>query len=215
MGERLRGRGCRNVFKTPPPTFSLSCYVRGARVHMETPSFPLCVHSLLGTLVCHVHTDAGKQFNTLHAFYSFWLLCICFMTVLSVPSDKTGGVLYLRVSSLLCLFLIFVFTLHYTLIYEDSNLACLCNTILFSDLLFFPPPLWGTVMTAGKTCRLQSEWEVPGGAGRLASFTVNCKSLLRQSPAAGTHHPFFLWPFVAFHFNSLMEMSHPQIMFWW
>lgn len=42
------------------------------------------------------------------------------------------------------------------------------------------------------------------------------KSLLRQSPTAGTYHQaaestLFLWPLVGFLSNSLMKMSHPQI----
>lgn len=50
----------------------------------------------------------------------------------------------------------------------------------------------------------------------LAVLIVNNKSLLRQSPTAGTYHQaaestLFLWPLVGFHSNSLMKMSHPQI----
>lgn len=50
----------------------------------------------------------------------------------------------------------------------------------------------------------------------LAGLVVNNKSLLCQSLTAGMYHQgaestLFLWPLVGFRSNSLMKMSHPQI----
>lgn len=79
-------------------------------------------------------------------------------------------------------------------------------------------PLCHNVMTVEQylqpflcvTVKSQAELE------RLPGFVVNNKSTLRQSPTAGTYcqaaeSSLFLWPFVAFHSNSLMTMSHLQI----
>lgn len=70
----VAGEGGRKVESPPPSSFSVILSWSGLPghtwklSHMCAPT--VCTHSLPGTHVCRVHTDAGKRCNTLHALLS-------------------------------------------------------------------------------------------------------------------------------------------------
>lgn len=138
---------------------------RGTHGNSVMKVFLLCVHSLPGTHVCHVHTDTRKRYNTLHALFCF---IPALLTVLSKPSDKAvlystshfvSVSLHISVLSLLSVSSLFVFTLRYgdskqnfatsLIIHKDCELASFSNSPLWSPLssFFF---LCGIVVTAEK-----------------------------------------------------------------
>lgn len=123
---------------------------------METQSCcvsTVCTHSLPGTHVCPVHTDTGKRYNTLHAFLLlstalyllYWLSCLsCLIRQCSTLPLTVSLSLFTSLSrplSLSLLFLCFHTAVRWNfttalIIHEDSELACVRNSLFSSALCF-------------------------------------------------------------------------------
>lgn len=193
--------------EAPPLSFSVMLSQSGVPGHTWKLSHEcvstVCTHSVPVTHVCPVHTNTRKRYNTPHAFLP---LLTALLTVLSNPSDKAAWY-----STSHCVSV----PLHICLVPPLSPLflcfhtAVWCQWANFHNRINHPRRPWACQFSA--TVRSVLMWHCndhkakPAGfyqtgksQAELAVLIVNNKSLLRQSPTAGTYHQaadstLFLW----------------------